>query len=224
MVLVDPSGSGGGPAAAHRALGVVAGALTGHVGPKPTNQGSTPGTSSVRLWVRRVASDSYAESATVAEVTIPGVPALSARPDYGDAAATTDFLRQVMTARQAWTVARTSSQAAATRLQALELPSQNSDIAGAVSASADLLQSATGRRVLLVVSDLEQAGSPSQSAGSLKGIDVVVAQVCVKGAHACQLARSRFTTLVRRLGSTTPTYLRPESLRDTVPSLLEDRS
>lgn len=224
VLLVDPSGSGGGPAAAHKALNVFASALWAHAGAKPTSRGQTTGVPAVQVWVRRVASDSYAAAATVAQVTIPAVPALAARPTASDAAATTEFLREVSGAQNAWAAARRASQLGAARVRALSLPSQDSDIAGAVSASADLLRSASERRVLLVVSDLEQAGTPGQSAGSLKGAEILVAQICVKGPTACVLSRQRFSALMRRLGASKLTYVRPEQLGDVIPSLLEVQS
>lgn len=220
-LVVDPSGSNGGTKVAEHVLAVVARALTGWAGEMPTDLGNTPGTPGLDLVIRQVSTNSYAASAQVAHIRMPAVPALPARPDLGDFDATVEFQAQVGEAKNAWAAADAAAKRAVRAVEAAQVPSSRSEIAGAVSAMAQVLPSVdNGTRSIVIVSDLEQAGAKPNVAGDLTGVNVYVSQRCDHTEVRCAAAKDAFSDLVADLGGAQPEFTRIETLSTTLPQIL----
>lgn len=221
-VIIDPSGSNGGVKNAQRVLAVLAKSVKTWAGDEPTNAGATAGSPGLDLTVRAVTSNSYAASGQVAHVTIPAVPGLDARPDLADDEAFNVFLGDLDRATAAWKQASSAARAAAPTLATADIPRGNSEIAGAVSAMAQVLpDDGVGPRRIVIVSDLIQAGEAPNIAGDLSGVEEVLAiQRCDKGENKCAAARNSFTDLVTGLGGPIPTFVRIETLASSLPAFL----
>lgn len=212
-VIVDPSGSNGGPRGAAQAMRELAAVVSSWPGVAPTQGSPAEAVPGLDLTVRQVARNSYAASAGVAHVNIPAIPAVPAPPsDDTDVAAAGAYLRHLATVREAWTTARQEASAAASLLSGMRLPAEDSEIAGAVSALAQVLPRSPTPRAVVIISDLEQAGAAAQVDGDLTNTVVTVFQRCDRGAARCQAARESLTRLTSTLNGPPPVFERIEAL------------
>jgi hypothetical protein len=198
-VIVDPSGSNGGPGAARASLRLVAGIVQHWAGARPAPYQATFGTPGLDLTIRQISTNSYSPAAELVHIVVPAVPGLRPRPtDASNTLAMTgwaDSARQILAT---WNTANQSAVLAGRRINAATLQSTNSEIAGAVSSMAAVLPKGAPRTVV-IISDLLQDGAPPQVSGNLSGTTVIAFQTCNIGANACIQAAHNLRALTTRL-------------------------
>ncbi len=173
------------------------------------------------LTVRQVALNSFGADAQVAHIHVPGIPPLPAAPATTDVNASAMYLDQVDSVLKDYQRAQAQAERAATTLRSARLRSENSEVAGALSALVQVLPPSSQERQIVVVSDVEQAGASPQVDGDLSGTTVTVFQRCDEGTDRCDAARESFTSLTRNLNGTTPEFLRIEALPTNLAGILK---
>lgn len=196
-LIVDPSGSNGGPAEAARALVMTGDAVARWYGQPPQSRRPSEPYPGLDLHIRTVATNSYGPRAELLHVELPPVAGLNPPPDPSDALATSAWAKASDGVDAGWRDGQALAVAAAEQVRRLQPPSLDSEIVGAVSAAGAVMGSGPGTIVL--ISDLEQIGAP-QVAGDLAGKRLVVFQRCNGDAARCAQAFSDFEGMAGRWG------------------------
>lgn len=222
-VIVDPSGSNGGADSARQDLALLADTLETWPGPQPPDNGESayPGAPGLDLTVRQVALNSYEAAAQVAHIQIPSVAPLQAAPESKDVDLNAKYLDEVDRIQAQYRLAKEKAQRAAKQLRSAPLRSENSEIAGSLSALVQVLPRSELERRIIVISDVEQAGASPQVDGALSDTTVTVFQRCDDGADQCERARASFTALTRKLNGTAPEFQRIENLPTSLGPILK---
>jgi hypothetical protein len=211
-VIVDPSGSDGGPAAARAGLRLVAGIVEHWAGARPSPYQPTLGTPGLDLTIRQIATNSYSPAAELVHVVVPAVPGLRPRPtDPSNTTAMTAWADSAHQVQAAWNTANHSAAQAGRNINAVTPQSTNSEIAGAVSSMAAVLPKGAPRTVV-IISDLMQDGAPPQVSGDLTGTTVIAFQICENGAQACTQAANNLRAMTTRLHAARTVTARVETL------------
>lgn len=221
-VIVDPSGSNGGERSAHGDLEELADTVSRWAGPQPVadSPAVTPARPGLDLTVRQVARNSYGADAQVAHILIDSLPELKGAPDGSDMDAAIAYAEESETYLKAWKKVRAQAEKGAQQLRAATLRNEDSEIAGALSAMAQMLPGSDQTRPIIVISDVEQAGADPQVDGNLAGTEITVYHRCDSGAARCQDARDSFTRLAKRMGGPKPNFVRIETLPATLSQTL----
>lgn len=221
--IVDPSGSNGGARSADQDVELLADVVAEWPGSKPPDDGTSAygGMPGLDLTVRQVALNSYAANAEVAHILLPSVPPLPPMPATTDVNASAAFLDQVDAVQKQYQRAQAKAERAASTLRSAQLRSENSEIAGALSALVQVLPPSSNERGVVVISDLEQAGADPEVDGDLSDTTVTVFQRCDEGVDRCTQARESFTDLTRKLNGAAPEFRRIETLPSNLSSILK---
>jgi hypothetical protein len=191
--------------------------------PVPSSGGSDPQPGLV-VQLRGVSASSYAPENVLGTWTIKGIPGVAALPT----AVTSDFTQRVIAYRaeykaatDAQTKAAHQAQHAAAELRGLRPKiTHASEIEGAVSAAVQSF-SPGGSHKLVVVSDLAQNRRP-EIAGSLAGVDVLVAHLCRKAA-TCSSQEADWGRRLRARGAAAVTFVRIERFPTAIATFLRGK-
>ena len=218
-VCIDSTGSTPGPFAAD-ARELVASTLETWAAPQGAAKVAMSPRPGLRLHVRQIETNSYKAAQPDLSLAISSTPGLSAEPSVTDP--------NFATKDQAWVAGRdevarsrgASDASAAEAAGAVRgmplLTTQDSDIAGCMSA---LAEETSGPRRLAIFSDLEQNVTPNL-AGDLTGASILFVQPCNGSASTCSSLKDLWTSVARRAGATSVTFVRPEVSRDAFPDFL----
>jgi hypothetical protein len=174
----------------------------------------------LRLVVATVAANSFAPGGVLIRGGVSAVPGLGPYPVID--ASTRDPVA-VLTAYERnyaeWEARAKQAQSEAEKLaeavgEATLPRAPLSDVAGCVSTAAQLIPADAGRRVLLVVSDLDH-NTRAQWAGSLAGYKVVVVHAC-PDVRTCTQQQDWFVEELDRRGATSVTFYRPELVWEAI--------
>ena len=223
LQVVDDTSASVSPGYRIAALRAIANVVERWPLPVPESGGSAP-QSGLAVQVRGVSASSYAPENVLGTWTIDGIPGVAALPKT----VTSDFTQRVLAYRaeyKAATHARAKAALQARRaaggLRRLRpKTTYASEIEGAVSAAVQSF-SPGGRHKLVVVSDLAQNRRP-EIAGSLAGVEVLVAHLCREAAR-CRGQEADWGKRLRARGAVTVTFVRIERFPTAIASFLREK-
>ncbi len=217
-IVLDPSGS----VPRHyltASLKALADAVRAIPKPLPPT-GSSLARPAVSITVRAVAADSYSPTGRLLSGTVGGVPEIAALPDDADAdltAAAVEVAEQRRRAERAEVETEADAESLAGQIDSLDPPVTGcSDIAGAISASAQSFTSSDRR--LVMVTDLAQHCS-ANAAGSLRGAQVQIVHICT-AADRCRAQEALWRRRLTERGAAAVRFIRFENLYPTIRSLV----
>jgi hypothetical protein len=172
-------------------------------------RGVAPGSGALTVYVRTLASNSFASSAELMTLQLPAVPPEPQLP--------TDPL-MALPAKSTYEAAVGSWKAQAARAQQLvlsyaaqvrqiDLPLfHTSDAWGCLSAAANIFAPVSGKKVLNIISDLQVIGPQQRLASlSLPGVMVQIQMYCVQAAP-CNARQASFRQALEKAGASSVTF------------------
>ncbi|HMJ78933.1 MAG TPA: hypothetical protein VK507_23310 [Iamia sp.] len=186
----------------------------------PAGQGGVAG---LDLMVRRVLGDgvgAFDVSGEVVAGTIPGIPAVDARPEADDVAAGDAHRRQQRAASEAREAAVAAASDLAGQVRETDMTASGSNIVGCVES---IIRAHPGAPVLLVT-DLAHRQGADYVAPKLSGlVDVtdvpILAAVACDEPESCANRQGLWTTLIEGAGGSI-TFIDPTDLSDQLPGFV----
>lgn len=185
--------------------------------------GPASATSSLDVYARVIvdSADSFGPQGEIANGSVPSVPSLVAAPTASAHPQDLDgAMASWLTMQSAVNAMRKAAQGVALSLATLlrefsKPPSDGTDIWGCLSALAETLPT-SGRRLLVLVTDLAQYGQP-QRMGRLNGVRVLVVHICTR-AETCQAQEDQWRVNLTAIGAASVRFVRPELARQEISS------
>jgi hypothetical protein len=185
------------------------------------------------VYVRAIAHDSFDQSAALATVTVPAVSRLAPPPppcNPYDSSCPAARSRAIVAAKRALAVRLAAAEAAAASAERTieqlspAMDETYTDVVGGIAKGAQLLSGVTGRRILVIASDLIQQGPTGGiPALNLNGVVVLLMQSCHTGetAASCEYLWSMWRAALLQAGASRVLGIDPSQGPGVVAALID---